>query len=74
MMSFVDLTYPSSPNLRSVAQQPAINAPGRDPAIEGEAYTPPFYPRVMRIHYVTEENKPTRPLCANKVLIIANGL
>jgi hypothetical protein len=24
------------------AQQPAISAPGRDPAIEGDAYTPPY--------------------------------
>jgi hypothetical protein len=41
MISFVVLTYPSSPNRSKVAQHPAIKAPGLEPAIEGDAYTPP---------------------------------
>ncbi len=41
IISRVDLTYPDSPILTIAVQQPAINAPGRDPAIDGDAYTPP---------------------------------
>jgi len=41
-ISLVELTYPSSPILSIAVQHPAERAPGLDPAIVGDAYTPPF--------------------------------
>lgn len=41
MILCADSLYPLDPWRSIAAQQPAISAPGREPAIVGLAYTPP---------------------------------